>query len=98
MALSDGYQYKELPLPNYSAGVKGATRSLSRVSGGESVPNLGDSWQGGNDNGGATGSGGGGIPPGEVYVANVQWDGTLGNLDIYYSDGSQSFISFSNCP
>ena len=59
MAVSDGYQYKELPLPDYSAGVKGATRSLVSVSGGESVPNLGDSWKGGNDNVG----GGEGPPP-----------------------------------
>jgi hypothetical protein len=50
MAVSDGYQYKELPLPDYSAGIKGLTRSLSSVSGGESAPNLGDSWKGGNDN------------------------------------------------
>lgn len=91
--LPDGYSYKELPLPNYTVGAKGANRGLVSATN-NSAANLGDAWQGGNDNGGATGGGGGG----GLFVVSVVWDDVNGNLDVTYSDGSVNSIAFADCP
>lgn len=104
MPITDGYQWQERPLPDYSAGVSGPNRVSAGADASDDVSesNLGNQFEGADDNasggnGGGSGGGGGGGGPfqpaldcsSDVDIGNV----TTSEIDLPCGIGGSSITA-----